>query len=199
MESLGLASTAPKSDGRLKALFWPTIRHDGDVEYITEQGFWICLIVGLFSFVLGAIQGHPYSTLFTLAFYFLAGVGVRQRSKAASIVAFIAYLASGVAAQRLTANGFGVVTVIFLALLLANIRGIWLSARWDKAPAEDKQNDLPPFERLNDTFLDKLSGRWPVALWSRTKWLFTLLTVLQLGAVGFLLLAPRELLLRQIR
>ena len=86
LESLGLASTAPKSDGRLKALLWPTICHDGDLEYITEQGFWICLIVGLLSFALTVIQGHPFSALLTLTFYFLAGAGVRQRRKAASIV-----------------------------------------------------------------------------------------------------------------
>jgi hypothetical protein len=36
-------------------------------------------------------------------------------------------------------------------------------------------------ERLNVTFFDKLSGRWPEVLWPKTKWLFAALARLQLS------------------
>ncbi len=173
-----------QTDGRLKSLFWPTLRHDGDIEYITEQGFWICLLVGGLRCMLVSLQAHFVASLFDFAFFFLAGVGVRQRSKLASIVAFSVYFGSACLAQRLTGSGFGVVTIIFLALLLANVRGIWLSSRWTKT-------DLPNVERLNDTFFDKLSGRIPEVLWPKAKWLFRVLACLELGSLAIVLFAPQ--------
>jgi len=180
LDSLGLSSTAPRSDSRLKALFWPTIRHDGDLEYITEQGFWICLTISVVTYCVGAIQGHPIASLLDFGFYFLAGVGVRQRSLAASIIAFTVYLAS-----HLILRSGGILMTVFLALLLANVRGIWISSRWSK------ENTLPPVERLNDTFFDKLSGRWPEVLWPKTKWLFFILAAIQLLSLVLILAFPR--------
>jgi hypothetical protein len=184
VESLGLASNAPRSDGRLKTLLWPTIRHDGDLEHIAEQGFWICTTLAVFTLVLGTFAGGFFAALFDAAFFFLGGLGVRQRSLAASVVVFTAYLAAAVAAQLTRGSGFGVMTIIFLALLLANIRGIWLSAKWTP------ENDLPSVPRLNETFFDKLSGRWPEVLWPKAKWLFAVLATLEFIGISVLFFGP---------
>ena len=54
--------------------------------------------------------------LFDVLYMFLAGVGVRQRSRFAAAVVFANYLAGSLL------TGIGVVSVIFLGLLLANVR-----------------------------------------------------------------------------
>jgi hypothetical protein len=184
MEILGLSSTTPRSDSRLKALFWPTIQHDGDLEYITEQGFWICTLIAAMSLVLTVLAGRPFSGLFQFSFFFLAGVGVRQRSLAASIAVFVVYSADKIALWRLAWTSFSLIGMIIIALLLANVRGILISSEWAK------QNELPHVDRLNQTFLDKLSGHWPELLWPKTKYLFALLAVIELILVGMLLAHP---------
>jgi predicted acyltransferase len=47
-----------------------------------------------------------------------------------AIAVFTSYLLSALVLQRYTGNGFGIVRIIFLALLFANIRGNWLATRW---------------------------------------------------------------------
>jgi hypothetical protein len=130
MQTLGLSESTPRTESRWRALLWPTIRNDGDFDYITRQGMWICLIVGAFSVVSSGLSGFPTVAALEGTFFFLAGLGVRQRSRVAAVAAFAAYLLRTLVAQRYTGNGFGIGPIICLALLFANIRGNWLSARW---------------------------------------------------------------------
>ena len=123
MQTLGLSESTPRTESRWRALLWPTIRNEGDFDYVTAQGFWICLVVAAFTIVFSAIAGSPAMGTFEGTFFFLAGVGVRQRSRVAALAAFSTYLLSALVLQRYTGNGFGVVRIIFLALLFANIRG----------------------------------------------------------------------------
>jgi len=166
MQTLGLSDSTPRTESRWRALLWPTIRNEGDFDYITAQGFWICFIVAVLTLVITALAGHPWAGAFEAAFFFFAGLGVRQRSRVAAVAAFSAYLLSAVVLQLQTGNGFGVVRVIFLALLFANIRGNWLSARW----AQDQQLDPPP--RLSQTIGDKLSDQLPKFLWPKIRIVF---------------------------
>ena len=184
MELLNISSNAPKSDSRLKALLWPTIRHEGDLEHIAEQGFWMCLLVAILSLVLHLLIRDFIFALLEPLFYLMCAVGVRERSLAASVVAFVAYLASALLAQRATGHGFGILTIIILALLLSNVRGIWLASRWGV------ENALPPVARLNDTILDKLSGRMPQMIWPKVKWLFVVIAAVELAFLTFALLTP---------
>jgi hypothetical protein len=72
MEILGLAESTPKTESRLKSLFWPSIQSGADVDYLGAQGYWVCTIVAVMSFVFLALGGNrsleplPCST-FTLA------------------------------------------------------------------------------------------------------------------------------------
>jgi len=187
MQTLGLgpSDSTPRTESRWRALLWPTIRNEVDFDYITAQGFWICFIVAVFTVVLSALSGSPLTGAFEGTFFFFAGVGVRQRSRVAAITAFSAYLLSALVLQRYTGNGFGILRIIFLALLFANIRGNWLSSRW----ALDEHLD-PPI-RLNQTISDKLSDQLPRLLWPKTRVVFYVLAGIEITLLLLSLLAPR--------
>jgi hypothetical protein len=185
MQTLGLSDSTPRTESRWRALLWPTIRNEGDFDYITAQGFWICFIVATVTVVFSVLTGSPWSGAFEGTFFFLAGLGVRQRSRVAAVTAFSAYLLSALVLQRYTGSGFGMVRIIFLALLFANIRGNWLSSRW----AQDQQPDPPP--RLNQTIGDKLSDQLPRFLWPKIRIVFYVLAGIEITLLLVSLFAPR--------
>ncbi len=76
-----------------------------------------------------------------------------MRSVLAAASAFSVYLLGSFVA------GFGGVRLVFIALLLANLRGTWLSARWRSSQTE------PPPVPLSETLADKLSDRFPISIW----------------------------------
>src|SRR5262249_35928473 len=158
------SDSTPRPEKRWKALLWPEIRNDGDFDYVTEQGFWVCFVDAAFTLVIGLFTGSPGSAFFEFSFFFLAGIGVRQRVSVAGVSAVRAFLLSGFVLQRYTGNGFGLVRIIFLALLFANLRGIWLSSRWQKSL------DSEPPIRLKQTIFDKLSDQMPPAIWPKGRW-----------------------------
>jgi hypothetical protein len=174
MQTLGLSDSTPRTESRWRALFWPTIRNEGDFDYVTAQGFWICLIVAAVTLAASPSDGAPGFGAFEAMFFFLAGLGVRQRSRVAAATAFSAYLLDALVLQRYTGNGFGIVRIIFLALLFANIRGNWLSARWAK------EQGAPPL-RLNQTLSDKLSDQLPILLWPKVRVLFYILAGIEIA------------------
>jgi hypothetical protein len=190
MQILGLADSTPKTDNRLKALLWPTIRTRVDLDTVTTQGFWICLLVGCAGLAVSLAAGNAavvFSTAFESALYILAGIGVRMQSRIAAAAAFAMYLLDTVAIHLQTGQGFSVMRLIFLALLLANLRGIWISASFQPAESD------PPPVRLNETWRDKLVDQWPVAIWPWGQYVFYVLAALGLllGALGVLMLALR--------
>ena len=185
MQTLGLSDSTPRTEGRLRALLWPTIRNEADFDYVTTQGFWICFAVAALTIIMSVFTGAGFLGVLEGVFFFFAGVGVRQRSRAAALVAFSAYLLSGVVMQKYTGNGFGVARIIFLALLFANIRGNWLSSRW---PAQ-QASDVAP-ERLGETFADKLSDRFPMWLWPKIRIIFYIMAVLELSLLLLALVFP---------
>ena len=185
MQTLGLSDSTPRTEGRLKALLWPTIRNDGDFDYITEQGFWVCFIVAVSTFLFSIFTRSLLLGGFESFFYFLAGVGVRQRNRLAAISAFVAYLLGALVVQRYTGNGFGIGRIVFLALLLSNIRGIWLSSRWTKA-----DDPLHGPVRLNKTIFDKLSDQLPSRIWPKAKWIFAFVAAAEIALMLILLTTP---------
>lgn len=179
MQTLGLSDSTPKPENRIKALLWPAIRHETDVDYVTRQGFWVCFAVAAFSLVVGAFQGRLVFAIecFEAAFFFLSGVGVRMRSVFAATCVFFAYFAGSFFV------GFSIIRVVATALLLANVRGTWLSSQWRAT------QDEPPPVPLNETIADKLSDRLPIGIWPYTRHLYYVLAVcegilLALGVVG---------------
>jgi hypothetical protein len=180
MQTLGLSDSTARTESRLKSLFWPTIKNQWDLDYVTNQGFWICILVGAITFVFGLIATGGLFGLVDFVFYVLAGCGVRRRSRAAALIAFFLYALSGLAMQIRTGQGFGIMWLIFVAILLANVRGIWLSAAWPELATEP-----PPPGTM--TLLDRTSDRLPAMLWPRMAWLFYILTALEVVGLGLLL------------
>jgi hypothetical protein len=187
MQTLGLSDSTPRTESRWRALLWPTIRNEGDFDYITTQGLWICFTVAAVTVVFTAIAGSPLMGAFEGTFFFLAGIGVRQRSRIAAITAFCAYLLSALVMQRFTGNGFGFVRIVFLALLFANIRGNWLSARWAREQAQPAKSST----RLNETLGDKVADQLPIWLWPKVRIVFYVIAGLEIGLLLLSLFAPQ--------
>jgi hypothetical protein len=184
MEQLGLSHSTAPSEGRLKSIFWPAIRHETDVDNIGRQGFWICCIVAAGTLIFSLLGGWLIPGLFESVFFFLGGIGVRQRSRVAAVALFISY---GLTTLLL---GFSVLRIVFLALLGANIRGTWLSATWRPLATE------PPPVPLATTILDKFSGTLPIYVWPAGRWVFYVLAVVEILILAAALLIPKSLMLK---
>jgi hypothetical protein len=157
METLGLSGSAEHSEGRLKSLFWPSIHNGTDVDYLGAQGYWVCTIVAIVSFVFLVISGQPITGVAILLFYYLGGAGVRERSRYAALVVFIMYLLDTLLTP-------GVVRILLSALLLSNLRATWIAASWRP---ESEEAVLPL--RLNETFTDKFADQLPPWLWPKVR------------------------------
>lgn len=167
MQTLDLSGSSKKSDGWLKSLLWPTVDNAWDVDYLGQQGFWICLIIGLVSLAFVAITasevpslaGRIGALLFGLIVffvYFVGGMGVRQSSWPAAAMIFSIYVIDQLSTGRVPS----VLPIIIGAVLLSNLRAAFLASRW--APVVDGE-DRPT--RFNETFRDKLVDHVPPRAW----------------------------------
>ena len=68
--------------------FWPAIKNERDVDDVTRLGLWVCFILASLELVFSAATGSIMFGLFEGLFFFLAGVGVRERSIIAGVAAF---------------------------------------------------------------------------------------------------------------
>lgn len=180
METLNLSGTSARSESRLKSLFWPEIENGSDVDYLGAQGYWICTLVSLFSFVLLLATGKPITAVAILLLYYLGGVGVRERSPFAAAVVFAMYVID-------TLFSPGVVRILLSALLLSNLRATWIASKWQLGSEESV---LPP--RMNETLLDRFRDILPAWLWPKIRIFyyifslgFVLLTVFGLIMIFF--------------
>jgi hypothetical protein len=180
MESLGLSDSPPRSESRLKALFWPSIETGTDVDYLGTQGYWVCTLVAVGSCILLFVAGQPIAAILVLIFYYLGGVGVRQRSRYAAVVVFLLFLADAILSHM------NVARVLFAALLLSNLRATWISAEWKPGSEEAA---LPP--RLSDTWSDKFADQLPEWLWPKVRIIYYVFSagVLMISAVGLVMIA----------
>jgi hypothetical protein len=103
MQTLGLT---PRSDGRIKSLFWPIVANDVDVDYLTVQGLWVCFLVATVTLVIGFVSGSWLAGSLEALFYYLGGIGVRQRSRVAALSVFAAYTLAGFVLARYSAGSF---------------------------------------------------------------------------------------------
>lgn len=158
METLGLSDSGGRSDSRLKSLFWPTIQTGTDVDYLGAQGYWVCSLVAVVSLIFLSVKGTPISGVVGALFYYLGGVGVRERSRYAAAVVLLMYVIDTFFV------GLGVVRIIFMALLLSNLRATWIASRWKP---ESEEAALPI--RLSETLGDKLADQLPMWLWPKLR------------------------------
>jgi len=157
VETLNLSESESRSESRIKSLFWPEIQNGSDVDYLGAQGYWICTLVSVVSLAILIVAGRPITAVIVFLFYYLGGVGVRERSRYAAAVVFVMYLLD-------TLFSPGVVRILFSALLLSNVRATWIAANW--RPGSD-DSVLPP--RFSETWADKFRDVFPGWLWPKLR------------------------------
>jgi len=183
VQTLGLSESTPRTENRLKSLFWPSIQTATDVDYLGVQGYWVCVVIAVVSLVFLAVTGHLIAAICIFLFNFLSGVGVRERSRYAAAMAFAIYVLDTFT------TGIQVVRIIFIAILLSNLRATWIAARWKP---ESEEAILPP--RLNETMGDKLSDALPVWLWPKVRILYYIFSagLLAMMLLGLTVIATRH-------
>lgn len=193
MQTLGLSDSTPRSESRLKSLFWPSIQSGADVDYLAVQGFWVCTFVGLMSLVSLSILGRqPVTGILVFLLFHLGGVGVREHNPFAAGVMLFYYVIDFLATVFFTflnSPGIGVIRIVIIALLLSNLRATWIAGGWK---ADSEEAALPP--RLGDTFFDKFADKWPAFIWPKVKVVYYIFSVGFLAVVvaGFIVLALRR-------
>ena len=185
MGYLGLSGPAVKEDNIFQRLFWPS-DHAGEADSLGQQGFWICIAVALLSAAILTFAGHWAVALLTLAFFGLGGIGVREHSTFAAISVAFVYLLN----QIIVAIGGrfpGLLALAASMLLIANIRGTWIAAKW----AKHGDPDLIP-ERMRETLSDRIVDQMPAHVWPKGRRIFYCVAVIYVlltvfGAIAILL------------
>ena len=169
MQTLNLSGSEKKRDGRLKSLFWPSVENAWDVDYLGQQGFWICLTIGALSLVFIVIAAslvpNSGARIVMLALgavmffvYLVGGMGVRESSWPAAAMVFAIYVVN----QLGSGNAPGVLSIIIGAVLLSNVRATFIASRW-KPLAEDEDRPTRFSETLRDQLVDQLPPKaWPI-------------------------------------
>jgi len=177
MQSLGLSGNSNRSDGWLKSIFWPVVENAWDVDYLGQQGFWICFLIAVFQFGVSLFTGSLL--LIVLGFligliYFTGGMGVREKCWQAAALIFACFFVDTLTSMffGLILSPGGLLRIIFLGLLLTNLRATFIASEW-KPPAEGE--DMPL--RFNESLRDKLVDAWPPKLWPRLQIPFYILAV----------------------
>jgi hypothetical protein len=159
METLGISGPPKKDDSFFKRIFWPS-EDSVDADMLGQQGFWLCLIVALLTLIAATFQGHFVLAILFASFYFLGGIGVREHDLAAANLVTLVYSLNILAGVFLTRAFPGYLTLFAELLLISNIRGCWIAAKWQKAG----DPDLIPL-RMNETWTDKLVDQMPARVW----------------------------------
>ena len=184
MQTLGVSPNAPPSEGRLKALLWPDIRTDGDIDSVTRQGFWICIALSVMTLLTGLFGADPFGVATGALFMFVAAIGVRNHSIPAAIAVLVVYLGEKLLLLRLGQNVIGILPSLITCLLIANVRATWLASRlvWPRT--------VPPPVPLATTFGERFSDVFPIWAWPFAQWLFWLLAALMAFGMAALLFLP---------
>jgi len=158
MQTLGLSDSTPRTESRLKSLFWPTIQTANDMDYLGVQGYWVCALVAVWALVASVLSSQPITGVCVFLFYYLGGVGVREHSRYAAAVVFIMYVGDVVV------SGPSALKVLVAALLLSNFRATWIASRWKP---DSEEAIAPP--RFGDTWSDKFADQFPMWLWPKLR------------------------------
>jgi hypothetical protein len=171
MQTLGLSSESKRSDGWLKSLLWPTVDNAWDVDYLGQQGLWICTLAALFTFASAVFSGNPllilYGVIYAL-FFALGGMGIREGNWPAAAIVFVVFFLNCLAR-------INIISLILSMVLLSNLRATFLASEWK--PAQEGEDSPTRFnESLSDTWTDQL----PRILWPKLQIPFLILGVIML-------------------
>jgi hypothetical protein len=166
VQTLGISDKQQEPDNFFRRIFWPS-NHPSDVDLLGQQGFWVCMFVAAVSILQCILEQHWIFGVFFALVFVLGGMGVREHSRAAAVCISALYLVNVAGAAIVGHNVPGVLTLAALGLLMANIRGTWIAARWKDAVAKD---DLPT--RFHENWRDWLVDILPPRLWPRGRYVF---------------------------
>lgn len=158
MQTMDLSGTAPQSENRLKSLFWPSIHSATDVDYLGSQGYWVCAIVAVLTLLTSVVAGHPIAGFFALVYFYLGGVGVREKSFVSAIFVFVLYLVDTIVSP-------GILKFFVCVLLLSNMRATFIASFWEPGEAGAEA----PM-RFNETLGDKFADTLPAWLWPKIRY-----------------------------
>src|SRR5580704_1421101 len=91
METLGLSPSTPKPTSRIRELFWPKIEDEVAAVTAARNAMYACLFIAVATLVTGLLSGKGLWVLFDVLLFTMAGIGVRQLSRAAAITALFMY------------------------------------------------------------------------------------------------------------
>lgn len=177
MQTLGLSYESKRNDGRLKSLFWPTVENAWDVDYLGQQGMWICTAVAVLTLVGALLTANLIVIavgIIAALFYVIGGMGVRQANWPAAALVFVTYFLN----LWFDASIFSPASLLRFAcafVLLSNVRGAFLASEWKPASPEE---DRPT--RFNESLADKYIDQMPAALWPRLQIPFIVLGIAML-------------------
>jgi signal peptidase I len=117
METLGLSPSTPKPTSRIRELFWPKIEDEVAAVTAARNAMYACLFIAAIIGISGLVAGQNAWILLDVLLFTMAGIGVRQLSRAAAITALLMY-----ALEWLGVGGFSVLRPILLAILLGGVR-----------------------------------------------------------------------------
>jgi len=190
METLNLSGSSPREEGRIKSLFWPSVRTGADVDYLAVQGFWLCTLLATLSLWFLIMGGQPVVAFLIFIVLHFGGIGVREHSPFAAGLVLVFYMLDTLASIKMampTPGGL-IFRTIFTALLLSNLRATWIAAAWRP---ESEEAVLPP--RMGDTLADKFSDRWPAWIWPKVKIIYFIFAfvMLVLTTAGLIVMAMK--------
>jgi hypothetical protein len=157
MQTLNISETEVRSESRIKSLFWPSITSGTDVDYLGAQGYWVCAVVAALSSIFLVATNHAILAAVNGLFYYLGGIGVRERSRYAAAIVFIMYFADTILLP-------GILKFFFCVLLFSNLRATWIASGWKP---ESEEAALP--QRFNETWSDKFVDQFPMWFWPKIR------------------------------
>jgi hypothetical protein len=188
MQTLGLVSESKRTDGWLKSLLWPRVENAWDVDYLGQQGMWVCTIIAAFTLIVSVLSANPviiFIGILSALFFLLGGMGVREGNWPAAAMVF-AFQVLDILYRAANLQPPSVFSILFTVVLLSNLRATFLALQWK--PLEDGE-DRP--SRFSETLVDKFVDQMPARLWPKLQIPFVILGVslliLTLLGLGMLL------------
>ena len=160
METLGLSPSTPKPTSRLRELFWPKIEDEVAAVTAARNAMFACLVVAAVTGISATLTGQSRWVLVDVLLFVLAGIGVRQLSRAAAITALLMY-----ALAWLGAGGYSILRPLILAILLGGVRAATFAHHMKNDVREAVANpamDTTGMSRIAILLEELPRGAWPV-------------------------------------
>jgi hypothetical protein len=169
---------------RLKTLFWPDLTDEIEIHDAARHGYYACLFICGSTLFVVLTGGVALAALVDIFFFLMAGFGIRQLSRLASVAGFVMFLVEKAAMLAAGQAGFfSFVGILIAAILLNAVRAAY-AARELRPAGDVDQIANPPFVASN-AFAGWLETL-PWMLWPklRTAFKFYLAGLIALMIIG---------------